>query len=433
MNNKKAYLAMTTARSTLIIDHPFFGCLVMQLKLVECPWIETMAVDGVHLFYNPEFALATPELERIGVIAHEGYHCAYKHHLRMGDRDLEDWNKAADYVINNDMLRAGFKLPSWVLKDPAYLGMSTEEVYNRIHQPKPRKPEQKSGNQGQGQGAPGKGTAQGHQTPGKGNAGQGQGNAGQAPGNSGQPQFVAPDPGKMGGVIMPQHVQSWNVDALANEEARWDIITRMAVSVAKSANAGVVPGYLERLVDNLERSRIDWSESMRNFVDSTTTSRYTWNAPNRRLLHRGMILPSLSKPENVRLAVSVMDTSGSMTPKFLNKVAAEHRALLDEGVVNKLVVIYADTKVHRVQEFERGDEVVLNPKGGGGTDFRKSFKYIEEHYSDASVVLYFTDMQVKNFGEDPQIPVLWIVYSNSHAFKDLAKKAPFSEAIHAVD
>ena len=43
------------ARTALVLDHPFFGSLLFRLKDLECGSIETMATDGVSLYYNPEF------------------------------------------------------------------------------------------------------------------------------------------------------------------------------------------------------------------------------------------------------------------------------------------------------------------------------------------------------------------------------------------
>src|SRR6185503_11477949 len=43
---------MTRARTQVMLQHPFFGTLLYYLKMVETNRVETMAVDGRHLFYN---------------------------------------------------------------------------------------------------------------------------------------------------------------------------------------------------------------------------------------------------------------------------------------------------------------------------------------------------------------------------------------------
>lgn len=419
MQHKKAFEAITTARSILVIDHPFFGCLVLQLKLVEAPWIPTMATDGIHLLYNPEFTLGLSEHERIGVLAHESYHCAYGHHVRMGDRDHDGWNRACDYVINSDLTKQGFKLPSFALLDPKYDGMSAEDIYAQL--PREKKPKD-----GQGQPQDGKGS-------GKGQPSQGQSGKGQKPDSSQGPAegsglpSDAPDPGKMGGVFAPG--QGWDKNKIEAEAAKWEAITRMAVSVAKAQNAGTIPGFLDRLVKDLERPRVPWEQILRRFIDESLVKTYSWMRPNKRFLHTGLVLPGYVS-DSVSHIVSVMDTSGSITDKLVEQYAAEKRALLDEGLADKLTVIYADTKVQNVQTFERGDVVQLDPKGGGGTNFRPVMDYIQEHCSDATVILFFTDLMTSDFGDDPNIPVLWTVYGPTPRYERVSDNVPFGDTIH---
>ena len=146
--HKQSYDRIVKARMTLLMDHPFFGMIVMQLKPVECNYIPTMATDGKYLFYNPLFVMEMSEVFLIGIVAHEAHHCTYRHHLRMGNRDLTRWNIATDYIINYDLRQAGFKLPDWVLYDNQYAGCSAEEVYNLLPKP-PKQPKPQPGKGGQ--------------------------------------------------------------------------------------------------------------------------------------------------------------------------------------------------------------------------------------------------------------------------------------------
>lgn len=426
--NKRALQAIVAARSALIIDHAFFACLVLSMKPIEVPFIPTMATDGKALYYNANFVLEQSEDALVAIIAHEAYHCAYKHHLRMGDRDLDKWNEACDYVINYDLRSYGFKLPEWVLYDPKYAGLSAEEIYNLI--PNQKQPKQQQGKEGKGQGG-GQGQKQDSKGQGgKGKPSQSQGQPSQGDGQSGEGQFDAPDPGRMGGIIPA--APSWDKNTIESEEARWDALTRQAVNVAKADNAGRIPGFLERLVQNLERSRVDWETLLRKFVDESIERTYTWTNPNKRLLHRGLYLPGMVS-DRLKHIVSVMDTSGSVNQPLIDKYAAEKRAMLDEGLCDKLTVIYADTKVQNVQEFERGDVVELLPKGGGGTNFRPAMDYIAEHCEDASIILFFTDLMTRDFGDDPGKPLIWTVYGHQEHFRNYSPRVPFGFTLHVEE
>ena len=43
------------SRTTLLLDHPFFGTLLFRLGSKASRSVATMATDGVSLFYNPQF------------------------------------------------------------------------------------------------------------------------------------------------------------------------------------------------------------------------------------------------------------------------------------------------------------------------------------------------------------------------------------------
>src|SRR6516225_9083256 len=133
MNHKDIDQRIVKARAALITAHPFFGALALHLQPVTTTSCPRLATDGRHLFYNVEFLDTITSEELKGIIAHEVYHCALKHHTRRNGRDPKEWNQATDLVINPMVLKAGLKLPTWVLLDPQYNGLSAEQVY-RIRQ-----------------------------------------------------------------------------------------------------------------------------------------------------------------------------------------------------------------------------------------------------------------------------------------------------------
>jgi len=118
------------ARTSLLLDHPFFGSLLFRLKSEECRSIPTMATNGVVLRYNPAFVDTLNAATLAGVLAHEVMHPALQHHTRRAKRDPRRWNEACDYAINPLLLDAGLSLPDDVLVDPRFRGMSAEQIYN---------------------------------------------------------------------------------------------------------------------------------------------------------------------------------------------------------------------------------------------------------------------------------------------------------------
>ena len=71
MTETPTSLRIQKARTSLILDHPFFGSLLFRLKGRECRTIPTMATDGVSLFYNPDFVETLNSATLAGTLAHE--------------------------------------------------------------------------------------------------------------------------------------------------------------------------------------------------------------------------------------------------------------------------------------------------------------------------------------------------------------------------
>ena len=104
---------LTRARANLVFEHPFFGAMVLRLKMEvdnEMPQ-KTFAVDGYTIFYDEEFLEKLTEKQTTGVLAHEVLHVAMLHHTRQQNRNAELWNIACDYAINGILKKNGFELP----------------------------------------------------------------------------------------------------------------------------------------------------------------------------------------------------------------------------------------------------------------------------------------------------------------------------------
>jgi predicted metal-dependent peptidase len=68
-------------------------------------------------------------------------------------------------------------------------------------------------------------------------------------------------------------------------------------------------------------------------------------------------------------------------------------------------IIYWDAKVQRVDECE--NEVVFKPVGGGGTQIRPTFKWIEEQGESPDVLIVLTDGEFFDAPDTVEYPVIW--------------------------
>jgi len=358
------------ARTLLLLNHPFFGCLAMRLKFQENEAIETACTDGESVQYNPKFieGMTNPEIQFVE--AHEVLHNGLGHIWRKGDRDHRIWNMAIDYITNRILVDAGMTMPEGGLLDTSHRfdNLSAEEIYNVIYQENPK------GEQG-----------------GKGD-----------------------DPGRCGGVsskpLDPKQSQQL--------EAEW----KAAVSQAAQMCQGDVPTNLKRLIDEILDPPLPWYVLLRDFVERTARNDYSWTRPNPRYFSLGIILPSLISEELPECAMAI-DTSGSITKQQLDKFGAEASGVF-AAYETLLRVFSCDARIQSEQEFRRADlPLVLELKGGGGTDFCPVFNIIQEKGYSPACLIYLTDLYGRFPQQEPDYPVLWISTT-----KD--KKAPFGTTIY---
>ena len=72
MTQETAESKILKARVRLLLSQPFFGNLLLYLEPVEKKGMAmpTMATDGNHLFYDPDFVMNLPMEHLIGVMVH---------------------------------------------------------------------------------------------------------------------------------------------------------------------------------------------------------------------------------------------------------------------------------------------------------------------------------------------------------------------------
>ena len=73
----------------------------------------------------------------------------------------------------------------------------------------------------------------------------------------------------------------------------------------------------------------------------------------------------------------------------------------------QIELIIADAKVHGHYTFQGGEKLDFPIKGGGGTDYRPVFDYIDSQLPLTTMLLYFTDGDGWYPKRTPSYEVLW--------------------------
>lgn len=357
---------MIKARANLVMGHPFFGTLALRLKLVEDPSIETASCDGTSIRYNPKYVDKLPLSKVQGMLAHEVMHPAFLHHTRRGLRDKKKWNQACDYSINTILINAGFDLPEGTYVNPAYNGMTAEHIYTLI-------PDDPNDNNGGGQ-------------------------------NN--------DPGGDGGVDDSPNSQNMGSSHSQqnHEEAEWKVAVAQAAHVAKQT--GHLPSDIERMMEELFEPVLPWRSILRRFMTERCNDDFSWKRGNRRFIAQGLYLPSRLSDDAMGEIVVVIDTSGSIGQKELTEFGSEIKGIVDEVRPSKVRVIYCDSRIAHIDEFGPDDDLQFAAHGGGGTDFRPPFRWLEENQIVPRALVYLTDGYGPFPEQEPDFPTLWCI--NNH-------------------
>jgi predicted metal-dependent peptidase len=354
------------ARTTMLIDMPFFGVLALQLQVIESDLNETAWTNGQQMGFNPKFVSTLTNDQLIAVIAHEVMHCACGHPWRESGREHIKWNMACDYAINPILTDSGLTLPDGCLNDSQYAGKSAEWIFDRL----PDQP--KNGG--------GCGTGEVLSSP--------QGADGDQPGQA--------------------------------TESDWQQYTKQAIQAAKQQ--GKLPGKMLRNLEQATAAKVDWRSLLRRYMQDLTTADYSWQRPNKRHLAGGLYLPTLRSHACGKIAIAV-DTSGSIDEVTLSQFCGEMQSIISEMQPSSTEVLYCDAAVNHIDVFERHDPLTMKAVGGGGTSFSPVFEHFETSDSDQPIVLvYFTDMYGSFPDTAPEYPVIWASTSE-------VDKAPFGDVV----
>ena len=392
------------ARVGLLLRHPFFGNMATRLIVKNCDdWCPTAATDGRHLYYNTQFFNAMSNKEIEFVIAHEILHCVFDHLGRREDRNPILYNIAADYIVNNTLMRDRIgemvKIVS-CYQDFKYEGWTSEAVYDDLFKQQEEKGEEYLKQLGE--------MLDEHVDWGD-EDGNGKGDSGSedgSEGKSGRP--------------------SYSKDELAKIK---DEIKENMRSAAQAAGAGNVPGEVARMIKELTEPKMNWRELLRQQIQSTIRCDYTFSRPSRKGWHTGAILPGMNFADTIDVAIGI-DMSGSIGDAQGKDFISEVKGIMDEYQEYNIKMWCFDTKVYNEQDFSADNgEDLLDYKlmGGGGTDFDANWNYMkEEGYVPKKFIMFTDGYPWRSWGDEDYCETIFIIHG--HHDKDL--KAPFGQTAH---
>lgn len=404
---------LVTARARLVLEHPFFGALALRLRFREDPECQSIWTDGRTLGFNPDHVARLSNDALLGSLAHDVMHLACQHHTRRGERNPSLWNAACDLAINSILLASGFSLPGEALDDRAYHDMSADEIYSVLSNrtPPETRDSERSEEADDPEGSAGEGASSDAAESKRlsreraASDSQGDDNEHESPlqGAAGQ----RADPGGTGEIrdAVDAQGQTGTPGGPADAASQWRAATQAALDSALAQ--GAVPAQVLRAVRRVVVTPKDWRDVLSEFLKVNARNDYSWSPPNRRHVHAGLYLPSPRNMEIDRIVV-VLDTSGSISQPVLDRFGAELSAIL-EAHEAEVDLLHADMRVTDHHCYTRADlPLTLAGKGGGGTDFRPAFDYVQREDLRPACLIYLTDLESSAYpAREPEYPVLW--------------------------
>ena len=374
-----------------------------------------VTTDGYTIRYSTSFE-ALSLAEQVGWVAHEVLHIALRHpqryldlQHRLGDADLQLFNRCADAIVNSTLDHLSWlQLPAKAVTidrllaaevgmkssvEAALLEWDVERLYRAIDD---RRPQADGGKRDGPRAASVRALG-------------GQDQADLKPGTDAQ---EAPEDSA-------EQAREWSerISRAHANDGEFSMLRTLIADLPKTHTP-----WEQVLRTQLARSLapkrdISWSRPSRSYLANQGRAGVNWRMPWE---------PGFSSSKSVPRLVVIVDVSGSIDDSLMQRFACEVEAIvrrLEAG----LVLVIGDDQVREVTRFEPGRatpnrtglrDIVF--RGSGGTDFTPLLQEADVHHPDIGVVLTDLDGPAHH---RPRWPVIWAVpEANASAVAPFGRK-----------
>jgi predicted metal-dependent peptidase len=375
---------LVTARVGMLLRASFFGNLATRLKLINADeWCATAATDGRNFYYNTRFIKMLRPKEVEFLFGHEVLHVVYDHFGRRGERDPLLSNVAADYCVNADLKkhRVGEFITSVpCLYESKYEGMSYEEIYDDLYKNAEKIDINKLIEKLLDDHMDGDEDGDGDSRDGK--------------GGTKRPKLTAEE-----------------------KAAIRDEIKEAMLSAAQTCDAGNLPAGVKRIIQDLTEPKMNWRELIRQQIESTVKSDFTWLRTSRKGWDMDAVMPGMKTQEAIDICVMV-DMSGSISERQGRDFISEVKGIMETFEDYRIHIGCFDTEVYNMQMYTADNlEDIADYKlaGGGGTDFDCFFDYFKKEEIEPKKLVVFTDGYPGGSWGDPNYcDTVWVIHGDKN-------------------
>lgn len=378
MPEKGARRDLENAVVRLLKVHPFYGHFLMNFRreIDSSPYAVGVTIrNGTPLIrVNPFLFSDSSPAEQQALLEHGLKHILHLHPARQKNHHRLTWDVATDLAINPSIAN----LPATALYPTRFKlaeGLAAEEYVRLLA------PEFETGNlEGDGVGSASSGTA------------------GQSGDGDEELKFDVQEL-----KTVDDHA-NWSEADSTPERLAEQVVRDMVVDSYRKSG-GEVPADVRELVDGwLSPPAIPWREVLRQFVATAGRVGRTssWKREHRRFAHN---TPGIRKRRRLNLLVGI-DTSESTDILELREAFARELLQIAGSRDSRITVLYANSRIRKVETFTSSRVVAEVHRGGGFTDLRPVFDFGRTMQPPPAAVVYLTD----GYGPAPdnmEFPTLW--------------------------
>jgi len=408
--------------------------------------VTTGATDGIYIYINHAwFQALGSDSQRAFLIGHEVLHIVLCHMWRGSlykargyfNHQLgwchRTYNRAADYIINQMLVKMGLEMIPGGLLSPEFTANDiADEVYVKLFKQQDDEPEPEAG-EGEGDDSDSDGDDSGDSDgesgdesgdesdddgsdDGAGGSGAGDdesddsdeagdqagdGTGDQAGDESGAGEPTRSDHDGHDEHLEPQYSGESDQDEADQQKADADETQReieQAIDQAEKEgqDVGNLKGATTQGDDQVDPMSDDWGDHLEAyFTAKAREGQNDWSRINRRKFTLlGVVAPSHKGSIN-RLAL-IKDISWSVKDRSIALFDAKVAELLDQiAPTEGTLVLHTNTEVEQVDDVYSGDEYLASNKlRGGGTKMSAGLDWIEENGENPDLTICFTDSDV---------------------------------------
>lgn len=341
---------ISQAKSRLLLKYPFFGTLASKVELIVNDDIANFKSNGIKLEYNQDYLqnLDIPQMEF--VFANAAMHSSLSYENRKNNRSSWLWQLATDYAVNDMLVENNLTMPDGANYSKRFSGMYAEEIYAHLKEDILRD----------------------------------------------ELEYEADEIND----VKRDEANQYSI----LEEQLFDEFAKFLLE--EELQSGEKIECIERFFKLKKDGKINWRDELKSALERFHKDNYTLMPPSKKLLYKDIYLPSCIS-DRFKIVVAV-DSSGSIDEVLLSEFIGELNYLTTTIQNYEITLLVCDDKIRSHQIFYSGDEVEVYVKGGGATDFRAVFEFIEQNMDDVKILLYFSDLKGVFPSYEPNYEVKWI-------------------------